>query len=188
MEPGRGALRCRTTKQNPKTSAVATRPNPPSRAQPILSIRARLIVLALLAIAPLMLERVHGLERARAERTERANAEVIDLARRGVEAQREIIDSMRALAADRRARLYAGLPHRSGRIAIKTLTDLTANIPWIRGISVAGTDGRIICSTEPMAIGLNVVRSRRISRTPSAFARVRAQRLSRSIGSTRSRA
>ena len=63
----------------------------------ILSIRARLIVLALLAIAPLMLERVHGLETARAERTERANAEVTELARRGAESQREIIYSVRAL-------------------------------------------------------------------------------------------
>ena len=54
-------------------------------------------MLALLAIAPLMIERVHGLEEARAVRTERANTDVIELARRGVEAQREIIYSMRAL-------------------------------------------------------------------------------------------
>jgi hypothetical protein len=40
------------------------------RNKPILSIRARLIVLALLAITPLMLERVHGLE-SRPQRTNR---------------------------------------------------------------------------------------------------------------------
>ena len=36
------------------------------------------------------------------------------------------------------------------------MTDLTTNIPWIRDISVAGTDGRIKCSTNRVAIGLNV--------------------------------
>ena len=64
-----------------------------------------LIVLALLAMAPLMFERVHGLEAARAERTERANAEVIDLARRGADAQaRNYLFGARA-AADRGAHL-----------------------------------------------------------------------------------
>jgi hypothetical protein len=53
------------------------------RHQPILSIRARLIVLALLAIVPLMLERVHSLERARAERAELVRSQLIDLARSG---------------------------------------------------------------------------------------------------------
>ena len=38
---------------------------PSWRGKPILSIRARLIVLALLIIAPLVFERVHGLEAAR---------------------------------------------------------------------------------------------------------------------------
>ena len=76
---------------------------------PMLSIRARLIVLALLAIAPLMLERVHGLEKARAERTERANSEVSELARRGVELQREIIYSVRSLLQIV-SRVYAKMP------------------------------------------------------------------------------
>ena len=67
------------------------------RQKPFLSIRARLLVLALLAIAPLLLERVHGLEAARGARTVRANADVVDLARRGVEAQRDIISSTRAI-------------------------------------------------------------------------------------------
>jgi diguanylate cyclase (GGDEF)-like protein len=33
---------------------------------------------------------------------------------------------------------------------------LTTNIPWIRNLAVAGTDGRIKCSTDPTATGLNV--------------------------------
>ena len=114
-----------------KDAKTSTRRN-----TPILSIRARLIVLALLAIVPLMLERVHGLETARAARTERANAEVIDLARRGVESQREIIYSVRALLQIV-ARVYARMPFEPADCN-QYLTDLTANIPWIRDLSVAG--------------------------------------------------
>jgi hypothetical protein len=86
--------------KSPKTlqnTLPKTPPLKPRRNKPILSIRARLIVVALLAIAPLMVERVRGLERARTERAELARAQVIDLARSGVAAQREVIDSTRAL-------------------------------------------------------------------------------------------
>jgi diguanylate cyclase (GGDEF)-like protein len=124
------------------------------RHKPILSIRARLILLALLATAPLMMERVYGLEQARAGRTERANAEVIDLARRGVDSQRDIIVSVRALV-QLVSRVYARLPADT-LSCNRTLANVTAKIPWIRDVSVAGTDGRIACSTEPLAVGLNV--------------------------------
>src|SRR6202023_186194 len=66
------------------------------RSKPILSIPAPLLVLAVLAIAPLVFDRVHGLELARGHRIDRARAEVIELARRGTESQREIIYSVRA--------------------------------------------------------------------------------------------
>jgi diguanylate cyclase (GGDEF)-like protein len=131
------------------------KPRKPSRrSKPLLSIRARLIVLALFALAPLMLERVHGLEKARAERTEQAHVEVMDLARRGAEAQREIIYSTRALLQVV-ARAYVKMPL-DPPDCNNYLTDLTANIPWLHGLSFAGPDGKIKCSTQPLAIGLNV--------------------------------
>ncbi len=122
--------------------------------KPILSIRARLVVLALLAIAPFVIERVHGLEKARVDRMERANNEVMELAWRGVDAQREIVYSVRALVQIV-SRVYAKAPLEAPGCN-QYLTDLTANIPWIRDVSVAATDGRIKCSTEPLAVGLNV--------------------------------
>ena len=124
------------------------------RSKPILSIRARLLVLALLAIAPLVFDRVHGLELARGHRIDRARAEVIDLARRGTESQREIIYSVRALLQIV-ARAYAKVPAEAANCN-QYLTALTGNVPWIRGLSVAGADGRIKCSTESDVIGLNV--------------------------------
>jgi hypothetical protein len=122
--------------------------------KPMLSIRARLIVLALLAIAPLMIERVHGLEEARAIRTERANNDVIELARRGAESQRQIIYSVRSLLQIV-SRVYAKVPLDSGNCS-QYLADLMTNIPWIRDLSIASDDGRIKCSTQPLALGLNV--------------------------------
>ena len=127
---------------------------PPRRNRPILSIRARLIVVALLATAPLMIERVHGLERARAERSQRAYAEVSELARRGAESQREIIDSMRALLKTY-ARVAESMPPAPADCN-RTLGDLIANVPWIRGLAIAGSDGRIACATDTRAMGLNV--------------------------------
>jgi len=124
------------------------------RKTPFLSIRARLIVLALLAIAPLMLERVHGLETARADRTERAHTEVTDLAKRGARSQQEVIYSVRALL-EIESSVYARMPLDPSNCN-RYLIDLKTNIPWIRSLAVAGTDGRIKCSTDPAAIGLNV--------------------------------
>ena len=56
----------------PGDRAKATKPSMPKR---ILSIRARLMVLALLAMTPLMFERVRALEAARAERSREQQAE-----------------------------------------------------------------------------------------------------------------
>jgi len=128
--------------------------NPPTRRKPILSIRARLMVLALVAIAPLTFERVRGLEAARADRTQRAYAEVSDLARRGADAQEEVVSSVRALLQIV-AHVYARVPFEQGDCN-DYLRDMASNIPWIQAISVAEPDGQIRCSTEPRAIGLNI--------------------------------
>src|SRR5215469_6886039 len=127
---------------------------PAVRSKPMLSIRVRLIVLALVAIAPLMIERVHGLEEARAARTERANDDVIDLARRGAESQRQIIYSVRSLLQVV-ARVYAKIPFNSDDCN-QYLVDLTTNIPWMRALSVASSNGQIKCSTQTSALGLNL--------------------------------
>jgi hypothetical protein len=132
---------------SPTTSPAQSRPR-----DLFLSIRARLIVVALVAIAPLMIERMRGLERARADRAELARAEVLDLARGGASTQREIIYSMRAMLQVV-AKVYAKMP--SARFdCSKMLADLGVNAPWIYGFAVAGTDGRVVCSTDSCGIGL----------------------------------
>ncbi len=129
-------------------------PATPRRNRLFLSIRARLIIVALVAIAPLMVERVRGLERARVERAEFARAQVVDQARGGVAAQREVIDSTRALLRVA-ARFYAKTPFEAPDCD-QTLKDLTGSVPWIRGLAVAGIDGRVKCASDPATQGLNV--------------------------------
>jgi diguanylate cyclase (GGDEF)-like protein len=132
-----------------KTSAEAA-----ARSKPILSIRARLIVVALAAIAPLMVERVRGLERARSERAELARSQVVDLARGAAAAQREFVSSMRSLVQVV-ARAYARLPSEPAACN-RALANLTGNVPWLRGVDVAGIDGQVKCATDPRAVGLDV--------------------------------
>jgi diguanylate cyclase (GGDEF)-like protein len=111
-------------------------------------------VLALVAIAPLMFERVHALESARAERTAAAYAQVIELARQGGEAQEETISSVRALLQIV-ASVFVKMPFETADCN-HYLTNLDSNIPWIRALSIAGPNGQVKCSTEIRAIGLNI--------------------------------
>jgi diguanylate cyclase (GGDEF)-like protein len=143
------ALQAKSAKRTLAIAATGRR-----RRKPVLSIRARLIVVALVAIAPLMVERMRDLEHARAERAEFARAHVLDLARSGAAAQREIMQSMRAMLYVV-ARLYSRtLPDQAD--CTRALTDVATNIPWLRGLGVASTDGRILCSIDPRATGLNI--------------------------------
>jgi len=128
--------------------------NAAGRRKPLLSIRARLIVVALVAIAPLMVERMRSLERGRVERAELARSQAVDLVRGAATTQREIVSSMRSLL-EVVARAYTRMPTGAAECS-RALSDLTSNIPWLRGLNIAGIDGRIKCATDPRGIGLNV--------------------------------
>jgi len=124
------------------------------RTKPILSIRARLVVLALLAVVPLMLDRVRLLEASRSERIDEAAVEVLDLTRRGTEGQREIITTVRAML-QMTARAYITMNAR-GETCNFYLKDLTGTMPWIKGVSIVGPDGRVKCATLQSAMGFDL--------------------------------
>jgi hypothetical protein len=63
----------------------------------LLGIRARLALLALILVAPLMLERVRSLEANRAKQVALTAAEFSGLAQRSVDRQREVILSVETL-------------------------------------------------------------------------------------------
>jgi len=118
------------------------------------SIRTRLVVLALLAVVPLMLDRVRLLEESRAERIDDAAAEVLDLTKRGAAGQREIVTAARAQLKVM-ARAYVTMLAR-GETCNLYMKDLVADMPWIKGMAIVGPDARIKCATLPSAIGLDM--------------------------------
>lgn len=122
--------------------------------KPTLSIRARLVILALLAVVPLMLDRVRLLEQTRLERIEDAAAETLELARRGADGQREIITTTRAMLQVM-ARAYIGMIA-TGTTCNFYLSDLVAGMPWVNGMSIVGDDGKIKCSTVATAVGVDL--------------------------------
>jgi diguanylate cyclase (GGDEF)-like protein len=119
-----------------------------------LSIRARLMLLALLAVVPLTLDRVRLLENSRADRIDMARADVIDLTRRAVDAQGEVLDSTRAVL-QMLARVHSSMS-KIGHDCSSFLTRFASDVPWITRLSVVGIDGRIACSSHPAAIGRDV--------------------------------
>src|ERR1700691_21864 len=127
---------------------------PSRRGKPLLSIRARLIAVALLTVTPLIFERVRGLERARAERIEIAQTQVVDLARGGAEAQRSVVYSLRAVL-QLIAGIYSKTPEQQPECN-QTLSNLAGNVPWIYAVAIIGLDGRVKCTNEPRLMGLDV--------------------------------
>ncbi len=134
-------------------SGISFKLNKPVLAK-FLGIRARLALLALILVAPLMLERARSLEHARNKQIALAYGEFARLAKRSAENQREVISSVETLlksAAQIQASKEGSEPHceilRSG---------LPVNPPWIRSVSIVGRDGRIKCSTVDTLVGLDL--------------------------------
>src|SRR5262245_22475995 len=129
-----------------------TRPFRP-RTGPTLSMRARLMVLAAIVLLPLLLDRIRSIEVGRTERIETANQQVLALARQGIDAQREIVISSRAFlqVAARAHATVAATPEACNRF----LADVASQVAW-NTFSVADATGRIVCSSRPEAIGLDI--------------------------------
>ena len=121
--------------------------------KPEVSVRARIMILALLLIVPPMIDRVRLLENTRAERASRAAEEVADLAQRGAEAQAEIMVSARALLR-RVGRAYGAIANDESCAAL--LSGFAADIPWIGGLSAVGPNDKISCSTRSASVGIDV--------------------------------
>jgi diguanylate cyclase (GGDEF)-like protein len=120
----------------------------------LLGIRARLALLALILVAPLMLERARSLEDARTKQIALAYSEFARLAKRSAQNQREVISSVETLlksAAHIQASKEGSDPHCDILQA-----SLPVNPPWIRNLSIVGRDGRIKCSTVDTLVGLDL--------------------------------
>lgn len=124
---------------------------PPKR---MLSVRVRLMILALAAVVPLLAERIYNEDIDRNERIEGARKQTLVVARQGAAAQNEVIASARALlevVASARATFEA-----TDAECNSFLEKIAKPIPWIKSLSVANIHGSIICSSFPGAIGLDI--------------------------------
>jgi GGDEF domain-containing protein len=121
-----------------------------------LSIRARLMVLATIAVLPLLLDRVRDIESDRSERVAAASKQALMLAHQGVAAQNEAIVSVRAFMQV--AASAHGLMTTRGDRCDSFLTDAARQVAWLKSLSLVDPDGRIVCSSNPDVIGVNVSR------------------------------
>jgi diguanylate cyclase (GGDEF)-like protein len=120
----------------------------------LLGIRARLALLALILVAPLMLERARSLEDARSKQVALASQEFSSLAQHSADAQREVISSVETvLKSAAYIRATAGGIGRSCDIL---RASLPVNLPWIRTLLIVDRDGRVQCSTNNVFVGLDL--------------------------------
>ena len=63
----------------------------------IFDVRARLVLVSLVLVVPLMADRVHILEGSRANQIKAASAELAGVARRGAQAQREMVKTVEGM-------------------------------------------------------------------------------------------
>ena len=141
----------------------------------LLGIRARLALLALILVAPLMLERARSLEDTRAKQ--------IAAGRRGIRqpraAQRRHPARSHLLGRDdvEIGGLYPRFRRRH-RPQLRILrASLPANLPWIRSCLIVGGDGRVQCSTNNVLVGLDLS-DRAYFKKAREDRRLRLQRLS----------
>jgi diguanylate cyclase (GGDEF)-like protein len=132
----------------------------------LLGIRARLALLALILVAPLMLERARSLEDARNKQIALAYGEFSGLAQHSADGQREILSWVETTLKSA-AYIHASTEE-TGRSCDILRASFPVSLPWIRDLLIVGKDGRVQCSTREALVGLDLsdratlVRARKI--------------------------
>ena len=119
----------------------------------LLGIRARLALLAVMLVAPLMLERARWLEDNRAKQIAAASEEFVNLTQHSADTQREVVSSVETMLKSAAYIRASGGIARSCEIL---RASLPTNLPWIRSIMIVSRDGLVQCSTLNMQVGLNI--------------------------------
>src|SRR5688572_20390000 len=119
----------------------------------LLGIRTRLVLLALILVAPLMLERVRSLEHARSKQIALATEEFLNIAQHSADTQREVVSSVETML---KSAAYIRASSGIGRSCEILRASLPANLPWIRSIMLVSKEGVVQCSTLNIQVGLNI--------------------------------
>src|SRR5580692_5183593 len=120
----------------------------------LIGIRARLALLALILVAPLMLERARSLENTRARQVAAVSVELKGLAQHSANTLREIISSVETIM---KSTAYVRASARdAGRGCDMLRASLPVNLPWIRSLMIVGRGGLVQCSTLSSLVGLDL--------------------------------
>jgi diguanylate cyclase (GGDEF)-like protein len=120
----------------------------------LFGIRARLVLLALILVAPLMLDRARSLEDTRAKEIAQATQEFHNIVQRNVQAQREIIASVETMMKS--AAYISASAGAVGRSCDILRNSLKIELPWISSMSIVAGDGTVQCSTLPSLVSINI--------------------------------
>ncbi|MBN9599402.1 MAG: diguanylate cyclase [Afipia sp.] len=126
----------------------------PFKLKSLVGIRARLILLALILVLPLMFDRVRGLEETRAGQIALAGSELSGVARHAADVQRDIVLRVQAILRST-AYIYGAAQDAAQGCAVLRAT-ARVDLLWIRSLSVIDSDGIVRCSTASHVIGLNL--------------------------------
>ncbi|WGS20827.1 MULTISPECIES: diguanylate cyclase [unclassified Bradyrhizobium] len=119
----------------------------------VLGIRARLALLAVMLVAPLMLDRVRTLEAFRAKQIAQAAEVYANLTSHSAETQREVVSSVETMLKSAAYIRASGGIARSCEVLRASLPTI---LPWISSIMFASRDGVVQCSTLNAQVGINL--------------------------------
>jgi diguanylate cyclase (GGDEF)-like protein len=122
--------------------------------KPSLTIRARVLILVIIAITPIVLERVSGLQVGRADRIRLTETTMRDLAKHGADVYGQMLTLARTvMGAAALAQPEGDVdPQRCGSL----MRDLDQGTDVIESLSIATPAGHMLCSSEPDVVGVDV--------------------------------
>jgi diguanylate cyclase (GGDEF)-like protein len=120
----------------------------------LFGIRARLALLALILVAPLMLERARSLEETRNKQIALAYSEFSRIAQQSADSEREAISSVETVL---KSAAHIQAARKASDLSCDTLAaSLPVRLPWIRNLTIVGGDGRIKCATLDTLVGIDL--------------------------------
>jgi diguanylate cyclase (GGDEF)-like protein len=122
--------------------------------KPSLTIRARVLILVIIAMTPIVLERVSGLQVGRADRIRLTETTMRDLAKHGADVYGQMLTLARTVMGAAALVQPEGDvdPQRCGRL----MRGLDQGTDVIESLSIASPAGHIFCSSEADVMGVDV--------------------------------
>ena len=120
----------------------------------LLTVRVRILLLIILAMTPVVVERISGLQVGRADRIRMAEATMRDLARHGAETYGQTLHFARTLM--QAAALTQPENGMNPQSCSRMMGDLSRGSSVVEALSIANPEGLVICSSVPELVGMDI--------------------------------